>query len=71
VLSVLLASALQAETALVLPFFNHSKQTNLDWIGESIAETVRDALASKACWCSIAWTASKAIAASLCARGRN
>src|SRR5450432_837987 len=47
VLAVLWAGALRAETALVLPFFNHSKSTNLDWIGESIAETVRDALASE------------------------
>jgi len=47
VLAVLCASALHAETALVLPFFNHSKSANLDWIGESIAESVRDALASE------------------------
>jgi tetratricopeptide (TPR) repeat protein len=39
--------ALRADTTLVLPFFNHSKSTNLDWIGESIAETVHDALASE------------------------
>jgi tetratricopeptide (TPR) repeat protein len=32
---------------LVLPFFNHSKSPNLDWIGESIAETVHDSLASE------------------------
>jgi tetratricopeptide (TPR) repeat protein len=47
VLAVLASSALRAETALVLPFFNHSKSTNIDWIGESIAETVRDALSSE------------------------
>jgi tetratricopeptide (TPR) repeat protein len=47
VLAVLWAGVSHAETALVLPFFNHSKSTNLDWIGESIAETVRDALASE------------------------
>src|SRR5690242_9176641 len=35
-----------AETALVVPFFNHAKSANLDWIGESIAESVRDSLAS-------------------------
>ena len=36
-----------AETTLVLPFFNHSKSANLDWVGESIAQSVRDALASE------------------------
>src|SRR5258707_5332215 len=41
------AGALRAETALVLPFFNQSKAGNLDWIGESIAESVRDSLASE------------------------
>ena len=46
-LAVLLCGPLRAETALVLPFFNHSKSANLDWIGESIAETVRDALSSE------------------------
>ncbi|HLK64528.1 MAG TPA: tetratricopeptide repeat protein [Bryobacteraceae bacterium] len=47
ILAVLFAGALRADTALVLPFFNHSKSANLDWIGESIAESVRDALASE------------------------
>src|SRR5258708_19647675 len=47
VLAVLFSSAVRGETALVLPFFNHSKSANLDWIGESIAETVRDALSSE------------------------
>src|SRR6058998_2796789 len=42
-----LCSALHAETTLVLPFFNHSKSPNLDWIGESIAESVHDSLASE------------------------
>ena len=45
-LVVLLCGAMRAETTLVLPFFNHSKSPNLDWIGESIAESVHDALAS-------------------------
>ncbi len=45
--ALLLCATLHAETTLVLPFFNHSKPANLDWIGESIAETVRDALASE------------------------
>jgi len=35
---------LHAETVLVLPFFNHAGSANLDWIGESIAETLRDAM---------------------------
>src|SRR3569832_1593369 len=47
VLAVLCASALHAETALVLPFFNHSQSANLERIGESIAESVRDSLASE------------------------
>src|SRR5579863_937358 len=46
-LLVLGSSGLRADTELVLPFFNHSKSANLDWIGESISETVRDALASE------------------------
>ncbi|MFN7992148.1 MAG: tetratricopeptide repeat protein [Bryobacteraceae bacterium] len=36
--------ALRAETVLVLPFFNQSETPNLDWIGESVAETVRESL---------------------------
>ena len=44
---LLFTGALNAETTLVLPFFNHSKSTSLDWVGESIAESVRDALASE------------------------
>lgn len=42
----LLCGTLRAETVLVLPFFNHSK-ANLDWIGESISETVHDSLAAE------------------------
>jgi TolB-like protein len=38
---------MRAETVLVLPFFNQSNSANLDWIGESIAENVREALASE------------------------
>jgi tetratricopeptide (TPR) repeat protein len=40
-------SAARAENVLALPFFNHSGSANLDWIGESISETVRDALVSE------------------------
>src|SRR5437899_264332 len=47
VMIALCAGALRAETALVLPFFNHAKSASLDWIGESIAESVRDTLASQ------------------------
>jgi TolB-like protein len=46
-LAVALGCALRAGTVLVLPFANHSAAANLDWIGESIAETVGDALASQ------------------------
>jgi tetratricopeptide (TPR) repeat protein len=46
-LVVLFCGALRADTTLVLPFFNHSTSANLDWIGESIAETVHDSLASE------------------------
>jgi tetratricopeptide (TPR) repeat protein len=35
----------RAETVLALPFFNHAGSANLDWIGESIAETLREAMA--------------------------
>src|SRR5947209_13824176 len=39
-----------ADTAAVLPFWNAgnaANQANLDWIGESIAETVRESLGSR------------------------
>jgi len=36
-----------ADTVLVLPFFNQSKSQSVDWIGESIAETIRESLASQ------------------------
>jgi len=45
--ALLLCGSVRAETTLVLPFFNHSKSPNLDWIGESIAESVSDSLASE------------------------
>lgn len=37
----------QAATYLVLPFFNLSKNPNLDWLGESLAESVREGLSSE------------------------
>lgn len=46
-LVLLFCGLLGADTTVVLPFFNHSTSPNLDWIGESIAETVHDALASE------------------------
>src|SRR5215471_7507167 len=45
-LLLLSCSVVRAETALVLPFFNHAKTPALDWVGESISESVRDSLAS-------------------------
>jgi tetratricopeptide (TPR) repeat protein len=45
-LAVFLCGSLHAETALVLPFFNQSKSAGLDWVGESIAESVGDSLVS-------------------------
>jgi tetratricopeptide (TPR) repeat protein len=36
-----------ADTIAVLPLFNHSNAPNLDWIGESAAETIRESLSSE------------------------
>jgi tetratricopeptide (TPR) repeat protein len=47
ILAALAVGALRADTVLVLPFFNHAASANLDWIGESIAESVGDSLASE------------------------
>src|SRR5947199_9756066 len=38
----------RAETYLVLPFSNGSGNATLDWVGESVSETVREVLASRA-----------------------
>jgi tetratricopeptide (TPR) repeat protein len=46
-LAALWCGALHGGTTLVLPFFNHTQSQNLDWIGESIAESVGDSLASE------------------------
>lgn len=35
------------DTYLVLPFSNASQRKNLDWIGESVSESIREALASQ------------------------
>jgi tetratricopeptide (TPR) repeat protein len=37
----------RADNFLILPFFNLTGNSGLDWIGESVAETVREALASQ------------------------
>jgi tetratricopeptide (TPR) repeat protein len=42
-----LAAEARADTYLVLPFFNLSKNNNLNWIGESVAETLGEALSSE------------------------
>jgi tetratricopeptide (TPR) repeat protein len=39
--------AVRADTVLVLPFFNVSNSSNLDWVGESLAETIREALSAQ------------------------
>jgi len=46
-LFLLFCFSARAETVLVLPFFNHSNSANLDWIGESFAESVGDSLSSE------------------------
>ena len=42
-----LALPLSAETVLILPFFNVSKARNLDWIGDSLSETILEAFAAE------------------------
>ncbi|MBI3680597.1 MAG: tetratricopeptide repeat protein [Acidobacteria bacterium] len=42
-----LGPLVRGETLLVLPFFNQTAQSSLDWIGESIAENIREALAAE------------------------
>ncbi|MCC7497021.1 MAG: tetratricopeptide repeat protein [Bryobacterales bacterium] len=44
---LLFFSPLRADTFLVLPLFNLSEGPNLDWVGESVSETVRESLASE------------------------
>jgi hypothetical protein len=46
-LIILFSTLARADTVLVLPFFNDSGTPSLDWIGESVAETVREAFASQ------------------------
>ncbi len=47
VLVCLLISPVFAENFLVLPFFNAGKSNTVDWVGESISETIREAIASE------------------------
>jgi len=47
VISFLFVAGLHADTFLVLPFFNQTNSPDLNWIGLSIAETVREAAASE------------------------
>ena len=42
-----LTGALHGQTVLALPFFNHAASPSVDWIGESIAETLRDSLTAE------------------------
>ncbi len=41
------ASSLDADTVVVLPFFNQSSSANLDWISESISNTISEALVTR------------------------
>jgi len=45
--AIIACASMRAETVVVLRFFNHSNSAGLDWIGESIAETVHDSLVSE------------------------
>ena len=46
-LVVCLAAPAWAQTTAVLPFFNLSGDSNLDWIGESVSEAIRETLVSE------------------------
>jgi tetratricopeptide (TPR) repeat protein len=46
-LAIVVCASLRAETVVVLRFFNHANAAGLDWIGESVAESVQDSLASE------------------------
>jgi len=45
--AVCLTVPLYADTTLIIPFSNASRTHNLDWIGESVSQTIREALASE------------------------
>jgi tetratricopeptide (TPR) repeat protein len=44
---LLIPPLVHADSVLIVPFFNGSGTASLDWIGESVAETVREAFASQ------------------------
>jgi tetratricopeptide (TPR) repeat protein len=44
---VCIAVPVWGETYLVLPFFNASRTSNIEWIGESVSESIREALSSQ------------------------
>lgn len=46
-IGICFSAFLYADPVVVLPFFNHSESADLGWIGESVAETVRESLASQ------------------------
>lgn len=46
-LLIFATSLARADAIVVLPFFNDSNAQNVDWIGESIAESIRESLASQ------------------------
>lgn len=46
-LAICVAAVARGENVLVLPFFNRSQSANLGWIGESLASSVREGLASE------------------------
>lgn len=44
---LLLACTLRADTVVVLPLFNAARSPNLDWVGESVSETIRESLGAE------------------------
>ncbi len=46
-LFIYLARVLAAETVLIVPFYNLSNSKNISWIGESLAESLGEALAAE------------------------
>ena len=47
VVGLALCALAQAETILVLPFFNLSKNNNLEWVGDSLSEALTETLAGE------------------------
>ncbi|MCC7157251.1 MAG: tetratricopeptide repeat protein [Bryobacterales bacterium] len=46
VLAALVSLLASAETAVVLPYFNLTRNKSLDWVGESVSESLNEALGS-------------------------